>query len=120
MSVDNTCETKPLGDGEATPVAISHFGHLDCTHASPDRTSVELEFKDGGFGDADGVENSIIIDPSGAGMLSSGSGGGGGGGGCLISTAAYGLRMPKESLALVFLAGLLMISLSVFRKNFKK
>jgi len=88
---------------------------------SPDRTSVTLQFKDGDFGDADGVENAIIIDPSGAGILSAVSGGGGGGGGgCLISTAAYGFRMQKESLALVLLFGFLLIGLSEFRKKFKK
>lgn len=32
---------------------------------SPDRLSAELEIQDGGFGDADGVANGIIIDPSG-------------------------------------------------------
>lgn len=66
-----------------------------------DRLSVEIEIQDGGFGDADGVENGIIIDPSGYGVAtsaatpseddarsltgSSSSGGGGGGGGCFIS-----------------------------------
>ena len=44
---------------------------------SPDRTSVTLQFMDGGFGDADGVANAVIIDPSGPGALSSGSGAGG-------------------------------------------
>ncbi|CAN2041068.1 hypothetical protein GMMP15_260026 [Candidatus Magnetomoraceae bacterium gMMP-15] len=35
---------------------------------SADRESVTLELKDGGFGDADGVENGIIVDPCGYGM----------------------------------------------------
>lgn len=62
---------------------------------------VDLEIQDGGFGDADGVENGIIIDPSGYGIAngndasdadarsltgSQSSSGGGGGGGCFIST----------------------------------
>ena len=87
---------------------------------SPDRTSVELEFKDGGFGDADGVENAIIIDPSGAGVLSSGSGGGGGGGGCLISTTTSEFHTQKGFFALVLLLGFLLIGFSELRKKFKK
>lgn len=68
-----------------------------------DRLSVDIEIQDGGFGDADGVENGIIIDPSGYGLattaavdsndeassISGGttsSSGGGGGGGCFIAT----------------------------------
>lgn len=59
----------------------------------PDGTSVTLELTDGGFGDADGVENGIIVDPSGlAGTTTTpeptpqprGDGGGGGVGGCSI------------------------------------
>ena len=65
---------------------------------SADRTSVMLEVKDGGFGDADGVENRIIIDPSGLGAASPPppAGGGGGGGGCFIATAAYGSPMEQH------------------------
>jgi len=43
--------------------------------------SVTIEVKDGGYGDADGVENGVIVDPSGPGVSTSG----GGGGGCFIS-----------------------------------
>lgn len=67
-----------------------------------DRLSVEFEIQDGGFGDADGVENGIVIDPSGYGVAtgaaipseddshsltgsSSPASSGGGGGGCFIS-----------------------------------
>jgi PKD repeat protein len=87
---------------------------------SADRTSVTLQFMDGGFGDADGVANAIIIDPSGIGVIAGGGGGGGGGGGCFVSNAALGLRMPKESLALVLLFGFLLMGLLEFRKKFKK
>jgi uncharacterized protein (TIGR03382 family) len=48
---------------------------------STDRMSMTLTLRDGGEGDADGVENGIIIDPAGvAGVVlpSSSSGGGGG------------------------------------------
>jgi PKD repeat protein len=60
---------------------------------SADRKSLVLELKDGGHGDSDGVENSIIVDP-GAVVGSAGgadsAGAGGGGGGCFIATAAFG------------------------------
>ena len=82
---------------------------------SPDRTSVTLQFMDGGFGDADGVANAIIIDPSGVGTFSSGSGGGGGGG-CFVSNAAAGFSMPKEILAIVLLFGSLLICRSGLKK----
>lgn len=72
---------------------------------SADRKSVFLGLKDGGFGDADGTENRVIVDPSGLGTASSntassnGGGassvsGGGGGGGCFMATAAFG--SPSE------------------------
>jgi hypothetical protein len=44
--------------------------YSDHARFSPDRTSVTLTFKDGGFGDADGVENRIIVDPGGFGFAS--------------------------------------------------
>ena len=55
---------------------------------SADRTSVMLEVEDGGFGDADGVANRIIIDPSGLGAASTPSPPptGAGGGGCFVTT----------------------------------
>lgn len=70
---------------------------------APDRLSAEIEIQDGGFGDADGVQNGIIIDPAGYGVATgitipeddsrslnasppSTSSGGGGGGGCFISS----------------------------------
>jgi hypothetical protein len=59
-----------------------------------------LELQDGGYGDADGAVNGMIVDPSGVGYVtvantilpntagsSSGGGGGGGGGGCFIGSA---------------------------------
>ncbi len=48
---------------------------------SPDRKSITLEYKDGDFGDLDGVANKFIIDPVGFGVAAAEGGGGGGGGG---------------------------------------
>jgi hypothetical protein len=58
-------------------------------HASiaADRRSVTLHVRDGGHGDADGVANGIVVDPSGPAILSSSanpSASTGGGGGCYI------------------------------------
>lgn len=63
-----------------------------------DRLSVEIEIQDGGVGDTDGVENGIVIDPSGYGIATTGavsdmaeshsagsSASGASGGGCFIS-----------------------------------
>ena len=44
----------------------------------PDMKSVELSFQDGGFGDADGLVNGTIVDPSGP-VFSSETGSGNGG-----------------------------------------
>jgi hypothetical protein len=61
-----------------------------------DRLSVEIEIRDGGFGDADGVANGIVVDPSGIGLApsendapslntaDSSSSSGSSGGGCFI------------------------------------
>jgi len=70
-----------------------------------DRMSVDLELQDGGFGDADGVANGILLDPSGLGVANgnpasgedvhaltdsaASSGGGGGSGGCFISATLW-------------------------------
>jgi hypothetical protein len=57
-----------------------------------DRTEVTLTLQDGGFGDADGEENGLIVDPSGLGIASSG-GGGGSSGGCMLNPmGAVGLE----------------------------
>lgn len=52
-------------------------------------TKVVFTKTDGGTGDADGLANGIIIDPSGPGTVSAPppAAGGGGGGGCFIATA---------------------------------
>jgi len=63
---------------------------------SADRRSVSLYLEDGGAGDADGIVNGIIVDPSGVSVSSTTtssstptpSSGGGGGSGCFIVSAA--------------------------------
>ena len=76
-------------------------GWLDCTDLgyatfSPDRMSLILRLKDGGFPDfacdADNLVNGVIIDPSGFDISPSKPkrlGGGGGGGGCFIDTSVH-------------------------------
>lgn len=80
------------------------------------RTAVTLRLTDGGAGDADGVANGIIVDPSGPGTasvsedsISGGGGSSGGGGGCFISGANSN---PIEGRT--FTIGLLAISLFAF------
>jgi hypothetical protein len=92
------------------------------TGAEIDQNLITLHFIDGDRGDDDLMNDGTLVDVGGPGLIKTAGvgGGGGGGGGCLISTAAYGFRMPKESLALVILFGCLLIGLSEFRKKFKK
>jgi len=70
---------------------------------------VVLSITDGGAGDADGVANGVIIDPSGPsfaqansdnGSGNSSTGSGGGGGGCFIATAAFGSMLEPHVVTL--------------------
>jgi len=45
------------------PVNDVWLDYADYTQFSPNRKEVYLTLKDGGFGDADGIENGIIVDP---------------------------------------------------------
>ena len=86
---------------------------------SSDRHSVALTLTDGGPGDADGVANGVIVDPSALGVPdpasssesagSASSGGGGGGGGCFIDTTA-GLAFDETLMGYLGLLGLLSLS----------
>jgi hypothetical protein len=51
------------------PVNKIWLDYSDFTEFSSDRKAVYLTIMDGGFGDADGIENGIIIDPSAAAAL---------------------------------------------------
>lgn len=67
---------------------------------SPDRKSVRLTLQDGGFGDADGIANGIIIDPSGFGYSQTAEpapSGGAGGGGCFIENLSDWWSWPWRS-----------------------
>jgi len=74
---------------------------------SADRRWVTVEVKDGGYGDADGVANGIIVDPAGISTTSTvstaGGGGGGGGGGCFLTTIHNGSEMNQNPLQWVHL-----------------
>jgi hypothetical protein len=76
--------------------------YADHATFSPDRRSVTVELQDGGYGDADGTANGIIIDPSGLGSASSSESesNGGGGGGCFIATAAHGPPVERHVMIL--------------------
>lgn len=65
--------------------------YSDYASISDDRKSVVLELKDGGYGDADGVANGVVVDPSGPGSImrssSSSDSSSSSSGGCFIDTA---------------------------------
>jgi hypothetical protein len=58
------------------PVNEVWLDYSDYTQFSPNRKEVYLTLKDGGFGDADGIENGIIIDPLTFGSETDPNGGG--------------------------------------------
>jgi hypothetical protein len=72
--------------------------YLAHTVFSADRRSVIMQLKDGGYGDADGVENGVIIEPSGLGIVNPppSSTVSNNSGGCFIATAAFGSTMEPH------------------------
>lgn len=109
------------------PVNKVWLDYSEFTQFSADRKSVYLFLVDGGFGDADGTENGVIIDPLGLGVSSAAApvaaagGGSGSSSGCFISTANYNpaaagpadilKKMRGIELALMFLVLLVFIHL---------
>ena len=90
-----------------------------------DGNNIVLSLTDGGPGDADGVVNGIIIDPSGPAVpptsgASSGDSGGGGGGGCFITNVAYGFRKAETFSALTLLLGFGIICILRSRRKLDK
>jgi len=75
------------------------YDYSDHAVFAADMSSVELTFQDGGFGDADGLVNGTIVDPSGPVFTSESSSGGGG---CHIGGNA--LSSMLTLIPLVFLA----------------
>jgi hypothetical protein len=83
------------------PIETTWTDYSNKSDFSDDRRFLTLYLEDGGEGDADGIANGVIVDPSGLAVSSSGSGsngswldssggssgGGGGGGACFIKTA---------------------------------
>jgi len=68
-------------------------GWQDYSHhatISADRLWVTVEVTDGGYGDADGVANGIIVDPAGLSIAPIAPAAGGGGGGCFIKAIQNG------------------------------
>jgi chitinase len=105
----------------------------DCseyTAFSADRKSVYLTLTDGGFGDADGIENGIIVDPLGLGVTASAapgeaSAGGGGGGGCFISASAgniekIGSAAIRQKLSGLAIVVMLLPALFILARGLKK
>lgn len=73
---------------------------------SEDRTSLSIELLDGGYGDADGVANGVIVDPSGPVVPAPGHDpveveSGSGGGGCFISSISTD-DLYRKSLVLFY------------------
>jgi hypothetical protein len=74
------------------PINDQWLDYSDYAEFSPDRKVVYLTLKDGGFGDADGIENGIIVDP-----LTVGTAIGGGGSSSSVVSAVGGVveAFPK-------------------------
>jgi len=90
------------------PVENIWYDYSAYTEFSIDRKRIYLTLKDGGSGDTDGIENGIIVDPSGLSVPSSvypaaadavDEGGGGGGGGCFISAATVDCQTNSRDAA---------------------
>ncbi len=94
-------------------------GWDDYTHNaafSADGKAVTLQLTDGGEGDADGIANGVIIDPSGpvyssvGDTLSTVTGGSSSGGGCFINSAQTGFMQPQINSLMAFLIAMLLLS----------
>ncbi len=89
------------------------FDYTGYVEPGGDLSFMTLELQDGGYGDADGVANGIIVDPLGAGSSVSPAGGGrSSGGGCFIGTLA-----PAQGVPGGYALGLLLsvVGIMVFR-----
>ena len=106
--------------------------YSEYTEFSDDRKSVYLTLIDGGFTDADGIENGVIIDPLGLGVSASptpavSSAGSGSSSACFITTANHNLAAKEPidiwkklrgiELAMMFLLPLLFLCLRKIAKR---
>jgi hypothetical protein len=93
------------------PVNSEWLDYSDYAEFSSNRKKVYLTLKDGGFGDADGIENGIIVDPLAFGSDSDPNSGSDSfvedigdsiksGAGCFISTATTSRPSDRPSLSL--------------------
>ncbi len=91
------------GDGKLYKY-FTDTGWEEFTNAvfSPDGKSVTIDLEDGGRGDDDGVQNGVIVDPTGieaisssSDMISTGDVGAAGGGGCFINAGTDGVRVSS-------------------------
>ena len=84
-----------------------------------DRTQLTITLVDGGIGDADGIVNGCINDPSGFGKMvkddNGGGDGGGGGGGCFINTST-----TDPTIILILLVSIVLIGIAEFRRKSTK
>jgi hypothetical protein len=97
--------------------------YSEYTEFGDDRKSIYLTLIDGGFGDADGLENGVIIDPLGLGVAAptASSGGSNSSSACFITTANQNLSAKKPvciwkkirgiELAMMFLVPLLFLTI---------
>jgi hypothetical protein len=104
------------------PVNSDWVDYSDYIEFSDDRKSAYLTLIDGGFGDADGLENGVIIDPLGLGTPAAAiSSGASSSAGCFISTANHDRTASQPvdilkkirgiELAMMFLVPLLFLCL---------
>jgi hypothetical protein len=66
------------------------------------RDQITLTFVDGGVGDDDKMENTIIDDPGGLGIPAPDSGNSSSGGGCFIGASTYGINNLVDNLLKMF------------------
>jgi hypothetical protein len=97
---------------------------------SADRRSISLVLEDGGNGDQDGVQNGVIVDPSGLGYSrqtdATGSSGSSGSpflmnNGCFISNAHSSFQngCQRAAMIMILIAALSLIGLAVFARELK-
>jgi uncharacterized delta-60 repeat protein len=120
FNVDGSLDPTFSGDGKVS-VSFSAGNDVGSGIAvQSDDKIVVVGTSDDGSGTSEFAVARYLLDLTSTAGGDGGGGGGGSGGGCLISAAAYGFRMQKESLSLVLLFGFLLIGFLEFGKKLKK